>query len=39
MKISELTLKPIILLIPSALATRIYQKITIHDKRNIFIPD
>jgi hypothetical protein len=36
MEISELTLKLIIILIPGAIATRIYQKITIHDKWTSF---
>lgn len=36
MEISELTLKLIIILIPGAIATRIYQKVTIHDKWTSF---
>ena len=36
MEISELTLKLIIILIPGAIATRIYQKVTIHEKWTSF---
>lgn len=36
MEISELTLKLIIILIPGAIATRIYQKVTIHEKWSSF---
>lgn len=36
MEISELTLKLIIILIPGAIASRIYQKITIHEKWSSF---
>lgn len=36
MEISELTLKLIIILIPGAIATRVYQKVTIHDKWTSF---
>lgn len=37
MEISELTHKLIIILIPGAIATRIYQKVTIHEKWTSFI--
>jgi|SRR5690554_954128 len=36
MEISELTFKLIIILIPGAIATRIYQKVTIHSKWSTF---
>lgn len=36
MEISELTLKLIIILIPGAIASRIYQKVTIHEKWTSF---
>lgn len=36
MEISELTLKLIIILIPGAIATRIYQKVTIHERWTSF---
>ncbi len=36
MEISELTLKLIIILIPGAIATRVYQKVTIHEKWTSF---
>lgn len=36
MEISELTLKLIIILIPGAIATRIYQKVSIHEKWTSF---